>query len=888
MPLSVGVRLGPYEIVAAIGAGGMGEVYRARDTRLDRMVAIKVLPAHLSSAPDLKRRFEREARTISALNHPHICTLHDIGSQDGVDFLVMEYLEGETLADRLRRGRLPMDQLAKIGCEISSALDAAHSAGIVHRDLKPGNVMLVKSGAKLMDFGLAKLAVRGAAENASAPLLSAAVTVTRPGPQASPLTMAGSLLGTVQYMSPEQVEGREADARSDIFALGAVLYEMATGRRAFEGKSQLSVASAILEKEPEPLSSVEPSAPPALEDIVRICLAKDPDERYASAHDIQLQLRRAVRVMPVLSQDRGKSRWLIWAVAVLLLAAVALLATSLLRRQERTLVSAEILAPPATTLDLTGEQAAPPVLSPDGRLLVVGAAGRLWLRQTGAGTYSALEGTSGAAFPFWSPDSLSIGFFANAKLQTMDVRGGAPVTVCAAQSARGGAWGRDNVIVFAPSIQTPLSKVPAAGGTPVAVTSLNTREHSTHRWPFFLPDGQHFIYLAANHNDNKGAANGIYLGSVDGKENRRLMHATSNAIYSSGYLLFVQDGELLEQRFDARALKLAGEPVRLRRRIFLDGGVWRNVLSASDTGLLLYLSGSADLAGRIRWVSETGKPLATLDDVGAQNPRLSPDGKKIAVEKGDLQSDIWIYDVAGPVRVRFTATGRNFSPVWSPDGKQLLFTSIGGSATTSPTAHMMIGPISGGGNVTAVNPSDVYQNPTDWSRDGKFILFQQGDTGVSELWATEVRAGSTPFPLVKSLHQSHDGRFSPDGKWVAFTSRDTGQFEVYVTPFPGPGPRLQISTGGGSGPRWRQDGREIYFYRTGGVMAVSINTAGSEARVGNPRKLFQATIGTNTFNAPAYDVTPDGKKFVIYSTEDLKANQSPLNLVVNWDAPLKQ
>jgi len=867
----------------------MGEVYRARDTRLNRMVAIKVLPAHLSSAPDLKQRFEREARAISALNHPHICTLHDIGSQDGVDFLVMEYLEGETLADRLRRGRLPMDQLAKIGCEISGALDAAHRAGIVHRDLKPGNVMLVKSGAKLMDFGLAKPAAMGAAGNSSAPLLSAAVTVTSPGPQAAPLTTAGSIVGTVQYMSPEQVEGREADARSDIFALGAVLYEMATGRRAFEGRSQLNVASAILEREPEPLSSVEPSAPPALEDIVRICLAKDPDERYASAHDIQLQLRRAVRAMPPARQDRGKSRWLLWAAAVLLLAAVALLASSLLRRQERTPVSAEILAPPATTLDLTGEQAAPPVLSPDGRLLVVGAAGRLWLRQTGDGTYSALEGTSGAAFPFWSPDSRSIGFFANAKLQTMDVRGGTPVTVCAAQSARGGAWGRDNVIVFAPSIQTPLSKVPAGGGTPVAVTTLNIREHSTHRWPFFLPDGEHFIYLAANHNDNKGAANGIYLGSVDGKENRRLMHATSNAIYSSGYLLFVKDGELLEQRFDAHALKLAGEPVRVQHRIFLDGGVWRNVFSASDTGLLLYLSASADLAGRIRWVSDTGKTLATLDDAGAQNPRLSPDGKKVAVEKGDPQSDIWIYEVAGPVRVRFTASGRNFSPVWSPDGRRLLFTNIGGANTTSSTANMMIGPTNGGENVAALNPSDVYQNPTDWSRDGKFILFQRGDTGVSELWATEVRAGSTPFPLVKSLHQSHDGRFSPDGKWVAFTSRESGRFEVYITPFPGPGPRLQISTGGGEGPRWRQDGREIYFYRAPGeVMAVAITTVGGEARVENPRKLFQARIGTNTFSSPAYDVTPDGRKFIVYSTGDLNANQSPLNLVVNWDAALKQ
>jgi eukaryotic-like serine/threonine-protein kinase len=389
--LSAGSKLGPYEIQAMLGAGGMGEVYRARDTRLDRSVAIKILPPHLSSSPDLKQRFEREARAISALSHPHICTLHDIGSQDNIDFLVMEYLEGETLADRLRRGPLSLDQITKAGSEIAEALDTAHRAGIIHRDLKPSNVMLAKSGAKLMDFGLAKpSAFRAAAGTSSAPLLSAAVTLTSPNPHASPLTTAGSILGTIQYMSPEQIEGRDADARSDIFAFGTVLYEMATGKRAFEGKSQLSIASAILEKEPEPLCSAQPKVPPALEDIVRICLAKNPEERYSSAHDISLQLRRATRITRPFAHgaDPRRLRWLLVIAVTMVIAAIAVLAALTSRQSEPTLLSAQILPPSGLAFSLTGDQSAASALSPDGQFIVTGAGGHLWLRQTSTGLYT--------------------------------------------------------------------------------------------------------------------------------------------------------------------------------------------------------------------------------------------------------------------------------------------------------------------------------------------------------------------------------------------------------------------------------------------------------------------------------------------------------------------
>ena len=893
MALTSGTKLGPYEILSPLGAGGMGEVYRALDIRLERSVAIKVLPANLSSDPGLRQRLEREAKAVSALNHPHICTLHDIGSQDGVDFLVMELLEGETLADRLRRGPLPLEQIAKVGSEIADGLDAAHRAGIVHRDLKPSNIMLAKSGAKLMDFGLAKPAATSAAAGvSSAPMLSAALTMTSPSPQGSPLTTAGSIVGTIQYMSPEQIEGRDADARSDIFAFGAILYEMATGKRAFEGKSQLSIASAILEKEPEPLSSAQPTAPPALDDLVKTCLAKDPEERYASAHDVKLQLRRAMRVAPAAAQERGqaKPKWLAWIAVGLGLALIAVMAGFVIlssHHQEHTLLSAQILPPAGMAFSLTGNSGASSALSPDGRFIVAGAGGHLWLRQTATGAYTALPDTNDAAFPFWSPDSRSVGFFAQSKLKTIDINGGAPVTICEAQSARGGSWGSDNVIVFAPSIQTPISKVSASGGTPVPVTTLDTQQHSTHRWPFFLPNGKHFIFLAANHKERGAASDGIYLGSVDGKENRRLMHATSSAIYGSGYLLFTQNTDLLAQRFDTGELKLVGEPVRLPQKVFDDTGIWRNLFSASETGLLLYAAASADLAGKVRWVSETGQNLATLDD-GLGNPRLSPDGRKIALEKGDPTSNLWIYDISGPVRTQLTATGREFSPVWSPDGREILFTSVGGASATNAITNLMVAPVDNSEGARTLSPSPIYQSPTDWSRDGKYILYERGAPGSSEVWAIGTQPGSKEFPVIKSSTWARDGRFSPDGKWVAYASNESGQDEVYLAPFPGPGPKLQISATVGASPRWRGDGRELYFYSGNNeIDAVSIAIPGGEVRVGSPRKLFPVTLGSNSFFSPAYDVTSDGKKFIVYSIGDANLGQMPLSLLVNWDVLLK-
>ena len=507
MPLAAGTKLGPYEIVGALGAGGMGEVYRAVDSRLNRTVAIKVLPAHLCENCEARERFEREARAISALNHARICTLYDVGHRDGTDFLIMEYLEGESLGDRLRKGALPLKETLKIGVDVCEALEAAHRHGIIHRDLKPGNIMLTPGGAKLMDFGLAKpLGVAAASSRAaSAPSFTAVATAIGSSP-ISPLTSAGTVVGTIQYMSPEQIEGKEADARSDIFALGSVLYEMAAGKRPFEGKSQISLASAILEKDPEPISAIKPMTPQALDYTVNTCLQKNPDDRFQTAHDVKLQLQWIVtsnsstgmKAMPATAPPkRGSLGWIVAALAALV--AIALAAFSLTRPAPWTQVTRAMINPPEKAiLNLAGDSAGPPVLSPDGKMLAFTATKQdgstaIWVRPLDSLEAQPLPGSENAVFPFWSPDSRALGFFADGKLKTIDLNGSSPQVIADAAFGRGGSWGPDGVILFAPATLSPLLRVNATGGTPVQVTKVDSSQHSSHRWPFFLPDGKHFL-----------------------------------------------------------------------------------------------------------------------------------------------------------------------------------------------------------------------------------------------------------------------------------------------------------------------------------------------------------------------------------------------------------
>jgi eukaryotic-like serine/threonine-protein kinase len=912
MPLANGTKLGPYEIVSPLGAGGMGEVYRARDTRLDRTVAIKVLLEHLSSNADLKTRFEREAKSISSLNHSRICQLYDVGSQDGVSYLVMEYLEGETLAERLKKGALPLDQVLKIGMEVAEALDKAHRAGIVHRDLKPGNVMLTKSGAKLMDFGLAKSAGSGLASAAStAPLLSAAVTLTSPSPQLSPLTTVGTIIGTVQYMSPEQIEGNESDARSDIFALGTVLYEMATGRRAFEGKSQLSVASAILEKELEPVSAIQPTSPPALDMAISTSLAKDPDARFQSAHDLMLQLRwiaigaAALQVRSTGSDEPAarRPRWLFAACAVLALVAAGLGGVLLLRPSIEMRPMRTMIEPPEKfSFDMMGDYAGVPVLSPQGDKIVFLAHGpnsprALWVRALDNFTAQRLEGTEGAFDPFWSPDGRSIGFFTQGKLNRVDATGGPPITLTDALNARGGSWGAGDVIIFAPNIQSGIMQVGANGGKATPATTMDSSKHTTHRWPTFLPDGKHFIYLASNHNGGKSQENGIYYASLDGKENRILVSSDAGGEYASGYLLFHSGTALVAQAFDAASGKLSGEPIAVVGKVRHDSGVWRTLFTVSQTGMLAYEPGSTETAGsQLVWFDRTGKQVGQIGERGTyMDPRISPDGKHVAVSFGDPQREIWIFDLERGTKTRLTfnqstAGGVNFQPAWSPDGKTIAYTSNLAVSGGGKTAIFSKSASGGGVEKVMIADSDktgehVYGS---WSPDGKYFvdLSRGGEVGF-HIEAKAIGGDGQTFTVVSPASPQANisyYRISPDSKWIAYTSNESGRQEVYVAPFPRGEGKWQVTTGGADFAAWRSDVKEIYVSTDlQQYTACSVDVKGNELQIGTPQGLFSANAAAIGVD---YDVAADGKRFLVNVAGD--DTPTPLHLVMNWTTELKK
>src|ERR1017187_1381517 len=684
MALTPGTKLGPYEIQSPLGAGGMGEVYKARDTRLDRTVAVKILPSHLSENPEAKQRFDREARTISSLNHPNICTLHDVGEQDGVDYLVMEYLEGETLADRLRKGPLPVDQVLKYGIEICEGLEKAHRSGVVHRDLKPGNIMLTKTGAKLMDFGLAKASL-------ASPAATSGLTATLTTPPGShPLTAQGMVVGTFQYMSPEQVEGKEADTRSDIFALGAVLYEMATGKRAFEGKTVASVIAAVLAAEPQPISVIQPMSPPALDRVVKTCLAKDPDERFQSVHDVKLQLKwiasggsqAGTPAMPVPQHKRGNA-W-VWVLTGILgvVAGVALGLAYLANHKDVRVLRVELNPPDKMQFNLSGDHGGPAMISPDGRYLVFSAYGsggaQLYLRSLDSTSAQALPGTEGAMFPFWSPDSRSIAFFTDDKLKRIEVSGGTPVTICASTLGRGGSWNQDGTIVAALSYNTGIWRIPASGGTPTPVTIVDSAHYTSHRWPSFLPDGKHFLYIAVKHNAPTSPETAVFLASLDGKENRLLFHTLSNAVYASGRLLFQRENSLVAQAFDPSSGRFSGEPQTLSENVQFHPGLWRMNLSTSTDGMLVFASGTTSGTQILTWYDRSGKRLGTVGEQGDfYDLDLSPDDKKVVTtELNTATATIWVHDLATNLKTRLTFSGgAHLTPLWSPDGKEVAFTS---------------------------------------------------------------------------------------------------------------------------------------------------------------------------------------------------------------------
>ena len=888
MTLSTGSRLGPYEILSAVGAGGMGEVYKARDTRLDRTVAIKILPASLSENPAFRQRFEREAKAISQLSHPHICTVHDVGNQDGVEYLVMEFLEGETLAERIARGPLPADQVLRYGVEISDALEKAHLQGIVHRDLKPANVMLPKSGLKLVDFGLAKLDLPAPGSVVSS--LSGLPTQAEIG-----RTAAGMIVGTFHYMAPEQVEGGEADGRTDIFALGLLLYEMATGKKAFSGKSPASLMGAILHSEPPSISSSQPMTPPALDRLVRTCLAKDPADRFQTAHDVKLQLQwiaegssAAGVAAPVAARRRNREK-LAWALipGAALAAAAATVLVMRLSSEPPRIIQSSLLPPEKSSFAF---EFGPMALSPDGRRVAFVATSsgvnRLWVQPLSGVSAEPLAGTEGASNPFWSPDSRFLGFFANRQLKKIEASGGPPQNLADAPLGRGGSWNREGVILFVPNSRSPVHRVSAAGGEVSPVTKLDAAaSENSHRWPAFLPDGRRFLYLSQNSLDT-GEKNGIYAGSLDGGERKLLINANTNVAYiPPGHLLFYRERALLARPFDAKSLRFTEEAFPVAGDVQYFATFAQAVFSASGPGLLAYQTGSGGHT-QLTWLDRAGRPAGTVGAPGhLSTPRLSNDGRRVAVRILDPQAvgDIWIYDLERSTRTRFTFDpSDDFGPLWSRDDSRVFFSS----ARKSP-GDIYQRDSAGTGKEEPLLSSNAFEMAQDWSPDGRVLLFQVDDPRKPtqmDLWIYSAADGkATPF--LQTTSNEILGRFSPDGRWIAYVSNESGKEEVYVVPFPGPGGKWQISTAGGRAPVWTRGGREIVYQAPGDeMMAVEVRAA-PPFQAGIPKALFK----TNLRPPPGaqFDVTPDGERFLV-NLRPGDQGSDPMTLVQNWAAERKR
>ena len=883
----VGSQLGPYRIDAVVGAGGMGQVYRAVDTRLNRTVALKVLPQAIATNTQFRARFDREARTIALLTHPHICTLYDIGRFDDVDFLVMEYLEGETLAARLERGPLPLGIALALAADIADALAAAHARGIVHRDLKPGNIVLTSGGAKLVDFGLAKPV---------ASVVAHAATGATTSP--SSLTVQGALLGTLQYMAPEQLEAREPDARTDIFAFGAVLYEMLTGRKAFEGKSQASLIGAIMHAQPPSIVTIQPLTPPWLEHIVRRCVAKEPDDRWQNARDLWHELRWA-------NDEHANSRVArfrkyrglgLAGAAVVSIVVAAIGIRQVANPNPIAHVARFSVSPPAGT-SLPAVPPFSPAISPDGRQLVYrvlrGEENVLAVRSIDALESHVLAGTDGAAFPFWSSDSRAVAFFAAGKLKKIGFPDGPVQVICNVRAGLGGTWNREGTIVFLSSGTDGLFKVSAKGGEPAPFRSYKHSEGLHHR-PVFLPDGMHFLYFVE--------PDDVYLGSIDDVPPVRLPARTSAAVYAPpDYLVERQGSALVAQRFDSSLSTALGDPVPIAAAVVSDipGGLRGSAsFSVSDNGVLAYAIPPASTTFDLGWFDREGHALGTVGPFPFDTfsgIELSPDGRRLALQSPrgpGPRSEIWLFDLVENRATQFTfAAGSDRSPIWSPDGKQLAFASL------RPGAPGMYRKLAGGGQPEQLLlPSRITWReehwPSDWSSRG--IVYESGkDAESDDIWMLPLEGDHEPYPLVSEPGNQRHARLSPDGKWLAYVTDVTaGVPEVIVASVITPGAKWRISTGGGAFPRWRRDGKELFYLASGGaLMALPVEADRDGAlRPGAARSLFQTGIrvlGGLGNGALVYDVSSDGERFLVMSPKKTEAVSTPVIVVVtNWVAAL--
>ncbi len=886
MSLTAGARLGPYEIVSRLGSGGMGDVYRATDTRLDRVVAVKVLMSQVADDPQRRQRFEREARAVSSLNHPNICALFDVGEAalpEPTPFLVMELIEGESLSERLTRGPLPLDEALHRGIEIADALSAAHRRGIIHRDVKPANVMLTKSGAKLLDFGLAKSGPDAAVLQGG----TALTTVTPPD-----LTVPGTILGTFQYMAPEQLEGLDVDARTDIFALGALLFEMITGRKAFAARTQASLIGAILRDQPPMISAVIPVTPAALDRAIAKCLAKDPDHRWQDAGDLRDELQwiadggtTVVASTPSAAGRRQRER-LAWALLAAALAGIAALSTLYFRPASPPSVVRFMLSPPAgVAFAPRGAPVAPfPAVSPNGTQLVFvaqrdgEAAPSLWLQSFASLDARPLSDTTvrtdtlSPGLPFWSPDSRSIGFFADGKLKRVSVDGGSPQTICDAPQSGGASWGSNGTIVFASKIDEGLRRVSANGGVPVQITRPDAaRGEISHSNPAFLPDGRHFLFWV------QAPKSSIRLGSIDSAETKPLFESDSRAVYASSHVFFVRQSTLFVQPFDSGRLETSGEPVPISEdvRTFPLNG--RSAFSASTNGVLVYRSGTATAGRGLAWHDRNGRQIAIVPGSTAMYTglSLSPDDRHLIaqIEEGS-GSDLWMIDLAQGTRSRITSDPNSEgSPVLSPDGQLVVFAS-----DRNGVDDLFRKRADGVGDEQVLLKSIMRKYPTDWSR--RWISFTAFDSLAKlDLWTLTPDGAAQPY--LQTQFSEQGGRLSPDERWMLYTSDEAGPNAIYLRPFPNAnGGKWRVSGASvGFAPRWRADGKEIFYAdESGRIIAVPVKLGEQSPELGLPQVLFQ----TGALGRAQYEVSRDGTRFLVPVANPRSQAEVPLSVVLNW------
>jgi len=886
MALASGTRLGPYEIRSPLGAGGMGEVYRAHDSRLNRVVAVKILSSSFAHDPERLRRFQQEARVVAALNHPNILAVYDFGENDGSLYMVTEFLEGETLRERLRSGPLLTRKAAEYAQQAACGLAAAHDKGIVHRDLKPENIFVTHDGqVKILDFGLAKLT------QLDETVISDSATLALQ-------TEPGVLLGTFAYMSPEQVKGQRVDHRSDLFSFGLVLYEMLAGKRAFDGATPVETMGAILTQDPPEFTEAKRSVPPALNRIVRHCFEKNPQERFQSAHDVAFALMALsdsnsseFANIKTLSGSRGW-RWVSVIVsATLVVTAVTMLGLLVARRTEKEgpTVQAAILPPPGE--GFWGNITQPAAISPDGKFLAIVAMRsghtQLWLRRLGASDAQPIAGSEDAANPFWSPDNRYVAFFVPGKLKKADISGASVTDICPSGSfGMGGAWSQRGVIIFA-AFGQGLRKVADSGGAPEPIPGAElSSDGISQLWPSFLPDGKHFLYVDWRYSTHEGHDNGLWIGSLDGEKAQRLPLSATNAHYSLGYLLFSRDSDLVAQKFDLARLALYGPVLPLARNIEYDTFFHDGMFTVSANGTLVYGTAGAGVRTELTWMDRTGKVLGSLGEPGCfERQSISPDGRRVAVgvKFTDARERIWIYDVDRGTRIPVVSNESGptlYSPVWSPDGKQLAYrNTVGRSATL--LAH------NSDGSGEEREPGSMHfelLRPTDWSPDGRYLAVEFTKFEGRLNWQNSLRI----MPIEKSdkpvldISNAGDGKFSPDGHWLAYDDESSGQ--LYVTPFPGPGAQIALTSAGGASARWRADGHEL-FYVTDDltVMSVQVRESAQEFRVLSSHPLFRLQL---PWNVGFYDVTRDGKSFLV-NIRTHKEQAMPLTILTNWTAQLK-